>query len=66
MRPVEAAEYLRMTTDALARMRVEQRGPCYYKAGGKVLYKIDDLERWVEQRVYQGTGKSTDRDDLER
>lgn len=56
MRPAEAAEYVRLTVSTLAQMRVEQRGPKYFKAGGRVLYRLQDLEEWVESRIYQGTG----------
>jgi excisionase family DNA binding protein len=57
MRPVEAAEYVRLTVSTLAQMRVEQRGPKYFKAGGRVLYRLEDLEEWVERRAYRSTGE---------
>ena len=57
MRPVEAAEYVRLTVSTLAQMRVEQRGPKYCKAGGRVLYRLEDLEEWVERRAYRSTGE---------
>ena len=56
MRPVEAAEYVRLSTSTLAQMRVEQRGPKYFKAGGRVLYRMQDLDAWVESQAYAGTG----------
>ncbi|ODA66048.1 Helix-turn-helix domain protein [Methyloligella halotolerans] len=58
MRPAEAAEYVRLSVSTLAQMRVEQRGPKYFKAGGRVLYRLSDLEEWVESRIYVGTGSS--------
>ena len=57
MRPAEAAKYVRLSVATLAQMRVEQRGPRYYKAGVKVLYKMEDLTAWVERVQYQGTAK---------
>ena len=62
MRPAEAAEYVRLTVSTLAQMRVEQRGPKYFKAGGRVLYRLQDLEEWVESRIFYGTGSSQVRD----
>ena len=56
MRPVEAAEYVRLSTSTLATMRMEQRGPKYFKAGGRVLYRMQDLDAWVESQAYAGTG----------
>ena len=57
LRPAEAAQYVRLSVATLAQMRVEQRGPRYYKAGGKVLYKLEDLVGWVERVQYEGTAK---------
>lgn len=59
MRPVEAAEYVRLSTSTLAQMRVEQRGPKYFKAGGRVLYRMQDLDAWVESQGYLGTASPT-------
>jgi hypothetical protein len=49
--PAEAAEWLRMAETYLAKLRERERGPVYYQPGGKgtkVLYKVADLETWVE------------------
>lgn len=61
MRPAEAAEYVRLSVSTLAQMRVEQRGPKYFKAGGRVLYRLQELEEWVESRIYEGTGSAQPR-----
>lgn len=37
------------TTGHLANMRVQKRGPKYYKVGRKVVYKIEDIERYLSQ-----------------
>lgn len=57
MRPVEAAAYMHLKPATLAQMRVEGRGPNYYKAGGKVLYKVEDLEAWLEGRKFGSTAE---------
>ena len=49
--PPEAAEWLRMTDNYLTILRGRGRGPIYYQPGGKgtkVLYKVSDLEEYVE------------------
>lgn len=54
----EAAEYLRMTRGGLAKMRHYGRGPKYTKASKNVLYKLSDLDAWLEARaVVPGDGE---------
>jgi hypothetical protein len=48
----EAATLFKFSAGHLANLRAQKRGPAYYKRGGKILYDIRDLERWVkEERV---------------
>lgn len=50
--PKEAAAFLRLGPDALARHRVQGTGPVYYGGPGKrckILYRKTDLIAWVEQ-----------------
>ncbi|WP_136661347.1 helix-turn-helix domain-containing protein [Nitratireductor sp. XY-223] len=44
----EAAEYLGLKPNTLAKMRVYGNGPKYRKHGFRVLYAIDDLNAWSE------------------
>ena len=44
----EAAAYLGLAPRTLQSWRVRGRGPAYIKAGARVLYRVIDLERWVE------------------
>ena len=37
----------------LARWRFERKGPRYVKVGSKVLYRGEDLNRWVESRLVE-------------
>lgn len=37
---------------SLANMRLEKRGPKYFKAGKRrVLYLIEDIEKWLTRKV---------------
>ena len=41
---IEAAAHLRCAKQTLARWRCEGGGPAYVKAGGRVLYRREDLD----------------------
>lgn len=59
MRPVEAAQYLRLSTSTLAKMRIRGTGPSYTKAGSKlVLYKKVDLNTWLQDRQRISTSEN--------
>lgn len=51
----EAAAYIGMSIHYLRRDRHEGAvgnrtpGPTFYKIGARVLYRIDDLERWLQE-----------------
>ena len=50
----EAAEYLGYKPQTLALWRHKGIGPRYYKInGGRVLYRMSDLERWMEARAVE-------------
>jgi len=34
----------------LAHMRQERRGPAYFKLGKRILYKGEDLNRWLDSK----------------
>jgi excisionase family DNA binding protein len=44
----EASEYLRLKPITLAQWALNRRGPIYYKVGGKILYKQQELEEWLK------------------
>ena len=52
---IEAAEYLGLQPNTLAKMRVYGTGPEYRKHGRYVRYHIDELNRWSESRKYRST-----------
>jgi hypothetical protein len=58
---VEAADFVRLSPRTLERLRVQGTGPRYIKAGpgkrAKVLYRIADLQEWLEATIFQSTGE---------
>lgn len=46
--PKRAAEYLDTTEGTLARWRYMRVGPPYLKIGSKVLYRLDTLDRYLQ------------------
>ncbi len=55
VRGSEAAIYLGMAEQTLARMRTEGRGPRYLKIGGRVFYRLTDLDAYIEAAVIETT-----------
>lgn len=51
----EAAEYLRLSTATLERMRVSGVGPIFAKMGWAVRYRKVDLDAWLESRLIAST-----------
>jgi hypothetical protein len=47
--PEQAAELYGLKVGSLANMRCRKQGPRYYKVGKgkKVVYRVEDLERWL-------------------
>ncbi|OOG27669.1 DNA-binding protein [Thioalkalivibrio denitrificans] len=48
----EAAHYLRLSSRSLIRWRVERRGPPVVRAGRKVMYRLHDLDAWLDRHTY--------------
>ncbi|MFZ8758629.1 helix-turn-helix transcriptional regulator [Microbacterium sp. HMH0099] len=44
----EVACFTRISKPTLARWAVEGKGPTYRKAGGRVLYRREDVLAWLE------------------
>jgi excisionase family DNA binding protein len=53
----EAASYLRCGVSTLNKLRVSGGGPMYVKMHGRVLYKIDDLDRYIAQHRSRSTAE---------
>ena len=46
----EAAKYLKLKPSTLNCWRSRREGPAFVKAGGKVVYRLADLEVWADGR----------------
>jgi hypothetical protein len=56
MRTRQAAAYVQLSPDTLAKMRVRGDGPVFSKAGRRVvLYAQDDLDNWLNERRRHST-----------
>jgi hypothetical protein len=57
MRPDAAAAILSISTQRLARMRLEGGGPPYVKIGRSILYRREDLEAWLAAHIRHSTSE---------
>jgi predicted DNA-binding transcriptional regulator AlpA len=58
LRAPEAAEYVRLSTSTLAKMRLRGDGPRYAKAGPRiVVYERQHLDDWLTNRLRRSTGE---------
>jgi predicted DNA-binding transcriptional regulator AlpA len=56
LRAPEAADYLRLSTSTLAKMRLRGDGPQYIKSGPRiVVYERQHLDDWLTSRVRRST-----------
>ncbi len=53
----ETAKRLGLSISTLAKMRLYGTGPVYSKLGRRVVYRLEDLERWIEQNRFQSTSE---------
>lgn len=51
LKPAEVAELLRVTPATLKDWRYEGRGPVYLKQGRWVVYRADDIAKWLAKQV---------------
>jgi hypothetical protein len=58
----ELARQINISERSLERWRVEGAGPEFVKAGRKVLYRPQDIERWLRQCTRRSTSESGSRD----
>ena len=47
MRPDSAASYLSLSMQRLAKMRLYGGGPVFLRAGRSILYRREDLDKWL-------------------
>ncbi len=56
----QAADYLGLKPNTLAKMRVYGNGPKYRKHGFRVLYAFEDLNAWSEASSRRSTSETPD------
>ncbi len=59
LRTPEAARFLGLSGRTLEKHRTYGTGPRYSKLGGRVVYRIDDLQAWVDRGAKQSTSDDT-------
>jgi predicted DNA-binding transcriptional regulator AlpA len=50
-----AAKLVGLSESTLAKMRLNGNGPIYCKLGRRVVYRVTDLEQWLESRTARDT-----------
>ncbi len=55
LRTPEAARILSLSYRTLEKHRCYGTGPRYSKVGGRVVYRLDDLEAWVDRGMKSST-----------
>ncbi|AHB48168.1 transcriptional regulator [Hyphomicrobium nitrativorans NL23] len=53
--PREAASHLGLSASTLAKHRITGTGPRFFKLGGLVKYRADDLNEWARERLFRST-----------
>jgi predicted DNA-binding transcriptional regulator AlpA len=59
LRTPEAARFLGLSGRTLEKHRTYGTGPLYSKLGGRVVYRIDDLQAWVNRGSKASTTDET-------
>lgn len=62
LRTPEASRIVGLSIRTLEKHRIYGTGPRYFKLGGRVLYRLEDLQAWVESAAKTSTsdpGKAT-------
>jgi len=49
--PKDCESIYGLNVGTLCNMRFNKIGPKYYKLGKKVLYRVDDIEKWLAENV---------------
>lgn len=55
--PEETAVRLRRAVQTLARWRCEGTGPAFVKVGGRIAYRVRDVEAWLDGRRVRSTSE---------
>ena len=52
---VEAASLVGLSESTLAKLRLNGNGPVYCKLGRRVVYRVTDLDQWLQSRTVRDT-----------
>jgi predicted DNA-binding transcriptional regulator AlpA len=52
-----AADWTGLSTSTLAKLRLTGNGPTYSKLGRRVVYRVGDLEAWIEANRFKSTSE---------
>ena len=55
LRTPEAARFVGLSIRTLEKHRIYGTGPRYSKLGGRVVYRLDDIQAWVESGAKSST-----------
>ena len=55
LRTPEAARFVGLSIRTLEKHRIYGTGPRYSKLGGRVVYRVEDLQAWVESGLKAST-----------
>ncbi len=55
----EASAFLRLSERTLERLRLTGGGPRFAKAGRRVVYRVEDLEAWITERLRHSTSEGS-------
>jgi predicted DNA-binding transcriptional regulator AlpA len=53
----KAADWTGLSTSTLAKLRLSGDGPTYAKLGRRVVYRLHDLEMWIEAHRFKSTSE---------
>lgn len=59
LRTPEAARFLGLSGRTLEKHRTYGTGPRYSKLGGRVVYRVEDLQAWVDRGAKSSTSDDT-------
>jgi len=59
LRTPEAARFLGLSGRTLEKHRTYGTGPRYSKIGGRVVYRVEDLQAWVDRGTKASTSDET-------
>jgi predicted DNA-binding transcriptional regulator AlpA len=56
-----AARFVGLSESTLAKLRLNGNGPIYCKLGRRVVYRVADLEQWLQSRIARDTSDANAR-----